>query len=143
LTYPTTTNDPPIKQVDAESVHYFDPVIGYTNFNRGNPIKSRPEGYASINLLNTTLFPSLNNKHCTQRIYFFHCGCKEIFSTRQVHTSCEALLNSIVAKKEVITLYEEILRRIFAKTQNERITRMKLLTVKSKKIIHEFAGQLK
>ena len=42
-----------------------------------------------------------------------------------------------------MTLDEEILRRIFAKTQHERITRMKIIDDEDEKIIHESAGQLK
>jgi site-specific DNA recombinase len=44
-----------------------------------------------------------------------------------VHESFEVLLNSIVAKKEVMNLYEEVLRRTFSKTQNERINKMKVI----------------
>ena len=42
-----------------------------------------------------------------------------------------------------MTLDEEILAEFFVKTQNDRITRMKIIDGELEKIIQEFAWQLK
>ena len=50
-----------------------------------------------------------------RKYYYYHCtqGCKEIYPTKNVHACFEAILNSIVAKKEIMDLYQVILKSFF------------------------------
>ena len=57
-----------------------------------------------------------------RKYYYYHCtkGCKEIYSTRLVHDAFADVLHSIVARKDMMDLFEEILKVVFAQTHDER-----------------------
>jgi site-specific DNA recombinase len=62
-----------------------------------------------------------------KRYYYYHCtkGRKEIYSAEKVHAAFEKLLATIVAKKEVIELYQHILKAFFGQNNDERLTKIK------------------
>jgi site-specific DNA recombinase len=71
-----------------------------------------------------------------RRYYYYHCtkGCKEIYSTEKVHAAFEKLLASIVAKKEAIELYQQILKAFFDQNNDERLTKIKKIQGEIEKI---------
>lgn len=61
-----------------------------------------------------------------RRYYYYHCtkGCKEIYSSEKVHAAFAELLRGIVAKKEVMDLYQQILKSFFGQTNDERLLKI-------------------
>ena len=64
-----------------------------------------------------------------RKYYYYHCtqGCKEIYPTKNVHACFEAILNSIVAKKEIMDLYQVILKSFFGQGLEKRLEKIKKL----------------
>jgi site-specific DNA recombinase len=62
-----------------------------------------------------------------RRYYYYRCtkGCKEIYPVEKVHKAFEELLASIVAKKEAMELYQQILKAFFGQNNDERLSRIK------------------
>ena len=61
-----------------------------------------------------------------KRYYYYHYtkGCKEIYPAEKVHTAFQELLKSIVAKQEVMELYQHILKSFFGQTNEERLAKI-------------------
>ena len=64
-----------------------------------------------------------------RKYYYYHCtkGCSEIYPTKRVHDAFEEVLRSVAAKKEMMDLFEQILKAYFEQTSDERTERMKKL----------------
>lgn len=74
-----------------------------------------------------TLTASTGLSRLKRRYHYYHCtkGCKEIYPTQKVHLAFEELLKSIVAKKEIMDLFQQILKSFFGQNNNERLDRIK------------------
>lgn len=61
-----------------------------------------------------------------RRYYYYHCtkGCKEIYAVHKVHAAFADLLKGIVAKREVMDLYQEILKTFFSQTNEQRLEKI-------------------
>lgn len=141
-----------IPSYKGEEQHYvkgkFEPIINEHLFFK---VQEVIKGRRPVNTMKTTFrdeFPLRGVLECPRcgkpltgssalskskrKYYYYHCtkGCKEIQSTEKIHKAVKNYLKSIVVKKEIIILYEKILKGYFGQNDKDRIEKVNTLQKK-------------
>ena len=86
-----------------------------------------PRGFLQCCKCGKPLTGSSGLSKLKRKYFYYHCtkGCKEIYAADKVHAAFDTLLREIVAKKEVMDLYQQIFKSFFGKTNEERLLEIK------------------